>query len=408
MVELQNNNYNSAIAQEYNDDIWSLFLYAMKSPMTKEKYIGRLNKFFDFFEFEGVTPEEKSRSFIMKYKEQDSHWVFSVILKFMQFQLERVQKREITGSTVNNYLKSIKLFCEMADISISWKKISRGLPRGRNHADDRIPTDDEIRKLLEYPDRRIKAIVYTMTSSGIRLGAWDYLKWGHIRPIEKDGKIVASKVIVYAGEDEEYFTFISKEATLSLSEWMKYRENSGELITEESWLMRDLWDTGAVHGGPGLVTRPNKLASAGIKRLIERAIWAQGLRKKLENGKKRHPYQAVHSLRKWFKTRAENGGMKPINVEILLSHSVGISSSYYRPLETELLEDYLKIVDILSFNKQEKINQEFQSYQQQSQEDIYLIKGKLQEKDDVLVSLSDQVMKLMEEVQQLKESKQKS
>ena len=62
------------------------------------------------------------------------------------------------------------------------------------------------RKLLEYPDRRIKAIVYTMTSSGIRLGAWDYLKWGHIRPIEKDGKeVVAAKIIVYAGEDEEYF-----------------------------------------------------------------------------------------------------------------------------------------------------------------------------------------------------------
>ena len=50
-----------------------------------------------------------------------------------------------------------------------------------------------------------------MTSSGIRLGAWDYLKWGDIRPIEKEGKgIVAAKMIVYAGEDEEYYTFISK------------------------------------------------------------------------------------------------------------------------------------------------------------------------------------------------------
>ena len=64
-----------------------------------------------------------------------------------------------------------------------------------------------------------------MTSSGIRLGAWNYLKWGHIRPIEKDGKeVVAAKIIVYAEEDEEYFTFISKEAYHSLKEWMKYRE----------------------------------------------------------------------------------------------------------------------------------------------------------------------------------------
>jgi hypothetical protein len=58
----------------------------------------------------------------------------------------------------------------MNDILISWKRITRGLPRGRKWADDRAPTMDEIRKVVEYPDRRIKPIVYTMVSSGIRLG----------------------------------------------------------------------------------------------------------------------------------------------------------------------------------------------------------------------------------------------
>ena len=74
----------------------------------------------------------------------------------MQFHLERVNLKEITGSTIQNYLKSIKLFCEMADIPVTWNKIRRGLPRGRTYADDRIPTIEEIRKILEYPDRRIK------------------------------------------------------------------------------------------------------------------------------------------------------------------------------------------------------------------------------------------------------------
>jgi hypothetical protein len=44
-----------------------------------------------------------------------------------------------------------------------------------------------------------------MAYSGIRLGAWDYLRVGHIRPIEREGKVVAAKIIVYAEEDEEYF-----------------------------------------------------------------------------------------------------------------------------------------------------------------------------------------------------------
>ena len=133
----------------------------------------------------------------------NSKWTFNNVLKFMQFQLDRANRKEITGSTVRNYLKSIKLFCEMADLPIAWKKISRGLPRAKNYSDDRIPTMEEIRKLLEYPDRRLKAIIYTMAPSGIRLGAWDYLKWANIRPIEKDGKVVAAKIIVCAEEEDE-------------------------------------------------------------------------------------------------------------------------------------------------------------------------------------------------------------
>lgn len=40
-----------------------------------------------------------------------------------------------------------------------------------------------------------------MTSSGIRLGAWDYLQWGHIEPIRMNNQIIAAKIIVYAGEE---------------------------------------------------------------------------------------------------------------------------------------------------------------------------------------------------------------
>jgi integrase len=398
VVENQNN---------HELDPWSLYLYAMKSPVTREKYQKRLEKFFDFLGLKGETIEDKSKIFVNKGKEEGNGWLFNSILKFIQYQLERANRKEITGSTIRNYVKSIKLFCEMADFTIAWKKITRGLPRAKSYSDDRIPTIEEIRRLLEYPDRRIKAIVYTMASSGIRLGAWDYLKWGHIRPMEKDGEIVAAKIIVYGDEEDEYYSFISKEAYQSLIDWMKYREFSGELIDENSWVMRDLWDT-RVAQGRGLVTKPHKLTSIGLKKLINRAIWAQGLRKKLENGKKRHPFQAIHSFRKWFKTRCEIAGMKPINIEKLLSHSIGISNSYYRPTDTELLEDYLKAVDSLTINKihnNKKLEKEIDELREKNENNEYVIKSKLQEKDDALITLSDQVMKLMEEVQQMKIAK---
>jgi len=223
-------------------------------------------------------------------------------------------------------------------------------------------------------------------------------------------------MIVYSGDDEEYYTFISKEAYMALFEWMRYRESSGELIKDDSWVMRDLWDT-RVAQGRGLVTKPKKLSCLGVKRLMERAIWAQGLRKKLEPGKKRHPYQANHSLRKWFKTRCEIAGMKPINVEKLMNHSVGISDSYYRATENEILDDYLKAMDLLTINDDKlTLQKQVAELTEKSKEENYIIKGKLSEKEneiqilrdhdsensDAISTLSDQVMKLMAEVQELK------
>ena len=57
----------------------------------------------------------------------------------------------------------------MNNIVIPWKKITTGLPKGRKFADDRAHNIDEIRRIIEYPNRRIKVIFCMMTSSG-RLG----------------------------------------------------------------------------------------------------------------------------------------------------------------------------------------------------------------------------------------------
>jgi hypothetical protein len=126
-------------------DPWSLYIYAMKAPMTRDRYKTRLAKFLDFIETDdgNIALEDRARMFAKKSK-CDFNWAFANILKFIQYQKDRVDKKEITGATVRNYVKSIKLFCEMADIPIPWKKITRGLPKGKKYADDRIPTIEEI------------------------------------------------------------------------------------------------------------------------------------------------------------------------------------------------------------------------------------------------------------------------
>ena len=374
-------------------DPYSMFVYAIKSPLTKKKYEGRLAKFFDFIGVEGETLRARCALFEQKGRE-DPNWATSMIIRFLQSLKQRVESKEISGATVRNYVKAIKLFCEMSEILVPWKKIMRGLPRSRSYANDRAPTIEEIKKITNYPDRRIKPIVYFMASSGIRLGAWDYLKWGHIKPIERNGKIAAARVRVYAGEDDEYTTFITQEAYFEVKSWLEYRIECGESVTDESWVMRNLWEVASPNypaelANRGLASIPQKLHSSGIKRLMERSQWAQGIRKKLEKGKKRHEFQADHGFRKWFKTRCELSGTKSITIEKLMGHSIGISDSYLRVTESELLDQYLSAIDFLTIEDTYKLEKQVALLAQQRKEENYIIKGQLSEKEDQIRSLSD-------------------
>jgi hypothetical protein len=360
-------------------DPWALFLYGMKAPMTREKYRGRVAKFFDFIGFTEGTIEERAKTSTERGKKQPD-WVFVSVLRFVQAQKERVSSGEISPATLRNYTKAVKLFCEMNDIVITWKKITRGLPKARRFADDRAPTRDELRRIVDYPDRRIKPIVCTMASSGMRLEAWNYLRWSHIKPIERDGKVIAAKLTVYAGDPEEYFTFITPEAYHALSSWMTFRKDSGEDITPKSWVMRDLWDTkkGCIQH---FVTIPKKLRATGVKRLVEDALWTQGLRTKLPDGKRRHEFQANHGFRKFFKTMCETIGVKPIVTETLMGHSTGISDSYYRPSEMDLLEEYLKAVDALTISNENRLKMQVEVLASSTKETQEMITVKMAEKD---------------------------
>jgi hypothetical protein len=61
---------------------------------------------------------------------------------------------------------------------------------------------------------------------------------------------------------------------------MNFRQESGEKINPDSWVMRNLWDN-RITKGKGWVTIPKKLKSSGVKALVENAIWTHGLRTKL-------------------------------------------------------------------------------------------------------------------------------
>ena len=117
--------------EEYYDPLQN-FLYALKAPDSKRQYPRRLEYFFDYLGLKG-TLKEKCLTFYNQAK-IELQWTQHQLMQYIEFQKERAEKGEIAESTINNYYKSVKLFCEMNDILLNWKKIAKGKPQHRDYA----------------------------------------------------------------------------------------------------------------------------------------------------------------------------------------------------------------------------------------------------------------------------------
>jgi hypothetical protein len=103
---------------ERGSNPYSMLVYAIRSALTRDYYLRRLRRFFDFINLEKErTIEERCNLFADRAK-TDPNWAFIRIMGFLQFQKERVEKREITAATLRNLVKAIKLFCEMPVIHV--------------------------------------------------------------------------------------------------------------------------------------------------------------------------------------------------------------------------------------------------------------------------------------------------
>jgi hypothetical protein len=185
-----------------------------------------------------------------------------------------------------------------------------------------------------------------LISSGISEGAVESLKVGDLTPItdkekttdKEDSVVVAGRLLVYAGDREQYITFTSKEAFDAIQEYLSFRKEHGEDISKDSPLIRDKFDPikGRYgHGKENAADAVIPMTAHAIRLYYNRLLYSIGIRKE---HKRRHDF-SVHGFRKYFKTKAEIAGVKPINVETLMGHSTGIGDSYYRLTETELPQE---------------------------------------------------------------------
>jgi len=60
-------------------------------------------------------------------------------------------------------------------------------------------------------------------------------------------------------------------------------------------------------------------------------------------------------FRKFFTTQLANSKINPEIREMLLGHKIGLTSCYYKPTEQEMLNEYLKAVNLLTINEENRL-----------------------------------------------------
>lgn len=280
-----------------------LFLSSIRSPETKISYSIYFKKYQEFMGSGDLFCDNNPR--LIEHK----------IIEY----IDEMKNKGKGYSTIHNYVSAVLAFYKINDVALNVTKINRFVPVQKKVKRDRAYTHEEISKVLEIADERIRVVILLMSSSGIRLGAL---------PLLRLRNLANSKLTVYENDREEYFTFLTPECQKAIDTYLNIRSRYGEKLGPESFLIREQFDI----KDQFQIKKPRPLTTGMIKYKIADLQQRLGIRTK--------EVAITHAYRKFFTTQLINSKVNPEIREMLLGHKIGLASCYYRPTEEEMLMSF--------------------------------------------------------------------
>ncbi|MGH9983421.1 MAG: tyrosine-type recombinase/integrase [Nitrososphaeraceae archaeon] len=334
------------------------------SNYTKETYQCHINDFLAFYKLTDIEP----------LKEYSPKLIKQMVLDYV---LELRDERKISRSSIKNHCAALSLFFYMIrddDTRLNWTKVRMEFPPDERINRDRAYTSEEIQKMLNNGCSgrlREKAILLLLTSTGMRIGGIHPLQMKDLTAkITTQGKVY--RIEVYSSSSARYYCYCNVETASTIDDYLKERQSNGEVLQSDSPLFRDLRMLNVKNVKP--------LSSFNVKYIVGKIVEKSGITSTFQfTGEAKRS----KGLRKYYKTTAELAGMKPVNVELTHGHSIGISDHYYRPNESEVLEDYMThAADALTINQENRLRQKVQNLESQQAREIEQLKERVQSIDE--------------------------
>jgi integrase len=328
--------------------------------------------------------------------------LYELIDGFLAYGITKTKRGEeavkLTPQTIRTYLIGIKSYLAYYDIDIIPSKFKRKVKVPKIHREDEEPLDlSDIRSiLLSCNNRRLKSYLLVLASGGMR--ATEGLA---IRLKDIDFAVSPTKIHIrkeYSKTRVARDIYISNEATHYLNQWIdwKYRKkryNPRTPSPDDLVFALIQSNESPIFDGIYIV----------IIKEFQKVLSTVGFDERKEGMKRRKI--TLHSFRRFVKTVVSDQTNQDYS-EWFLGHN---KSPYYTKKEPERREIYatkcMKYLTFLDYKTLEASGKNIETRLSEKEKEIQLLRQRDSMNTDAISSLSDQMTRMMQEIEILKKQK---
>ncbi len=356
------------------------FVSSLKSSITRKAYVIRLKNYLrsptiSFSTFDELLSRDRCTI---------EQGIIDILIN-MRYKLQ------LSFSAQNMFLCALIHFFSINDVTINRKKIKKFMSESENKYEYRSYTAEEIGRLLLTCDERERAIILILSSTGMRVGAVHPLRLKDLKRwrIEKQDTYIYQIQVYSSSSKYRFYTFCTPECAIAIDNYLELRQRYGEKLikTETGWgpqnasLIIRAFNRKSFYFNP----IPIQCRTTITTNIIVPKLEAINLRnRKMPSDKflqktisyERGDLHPCHSFRIFAITQMQRAKIDKTIREMLVGHSTGLDSVYYKASEEEIYLEYLKAIDNLTISNANKSKQMRKENEQKDQEEILKLKEK--------------------------------
>ena len=323
--------------------------------------------------------------------------VYEMLDNFITYELNKQGLQKLTPQTIMAHLIGIKSYLAYYDVDIIPSKFKRKvkLPKEAKEEEEPLEVQDVRRILLACNNRRLKTYILMLASGGLRA-----IEGLSLRLKDCDFSVSPSKIHIrkeYSKTRVARTVYISNEATSYLKQWIvwKYRDKGDDRWTKTKKSDDLVFSVYATTNE----ANPQHLYVKIISE-FQKLLAISGLDERKEGMRRRKI--TLHTFRRFTKTVISNQAGQDFS-ELILGHKKSVYYSLSEPVRREIYSTKcMKYLTFLDYTTLETTGKNIESKLSEKEKEIQLLHQRDSMNADAIQNLSDQLMQVMAEVQELK------